>query len=355
MRRIASVLALAGLLVSLSPLAASPAGARIVRRVVFSCNNCWPTAFTFTPDGERMFFVKRFSGEIRVKNLATGTNRLWARIGNVATTQGEVGLLGVALHPRWPEEDWVYVYFTQQDPFRNRIIRLRKTANGSLQREGLLRIPAAGFHNGGVIHFGPDGKLYAVTGDAGDPARSQDTASNAGKVLRLTRTGLVPGDNPFPGEYAFSFGHRNSFGFTFDPRTGRLWQTENGPTCDDEVNLARSGRNYGWGPSSACPNTSESGPDPIIQPEMVWTTPIAITGAVFCQGCRLGGRMGGRLLVGSWNDREILHLTLDAERNDVLSRRLLFDNPAGVLALERRPNGRVFFSEPNGIYRLVRV
>jgi glucose/arabinose dehydrogenase len=354
MRRTLSVLALTALLVALSPLAAPTASARIVRRAVFTCNNCWPTAFTFTPDGQRMFFVKRFSGEIRVKNLATGTNRLWARIGNLATSQGEVGLLGIDLHPRWPDLDWVYVYFTQQDPFRNRIVRLRKTADGSIQREGLLRIPAAGFHNGGVIQFGPDGMLYAVTGDAGDPARSQNTASNAGKVLRLTPTGLVPSGNPFPGEYAFSYGHRNTFGFAFDPRTGRLWQTENGPECDDEVNFARSGRNYGWGPGSGCPDTSESGPTP-VQPEAVWNPVIAPTGAVFCEGCGLGGRVGGRLLVGSWKDGKIRKLRLDAERNDVVRRRLLFDNPAGVLAVESRPNGRVFFSEPNGIYRLARA
>jgi glucose/arabinose dehydrogenase len=352
MRRIASVFALTTLLVALSPLAASQAGARIVRRAVFTCNDCWPTAFAFTPDGNRMFFVKRFTGEILVKNLTTGTSRRWARIGNLATTQGEVGLLGIALDPRWPEEAWAYVYFTQEDPFRNRIVRLRKTADGSLQTEGLLRPPAAGNHNGGVIHFGPDGKLYAVTGDAGDPAHSQDPASNAGKVLRLTRGGRVPVNNPFPGEYAFSYGHRNSFGFAFDPQTGRLWQTENGPTCDDEVNFARSGRNYGWGPGSSCPDTSESGPTP-VQPEMVWNPTTAPTGATFCDACQLG--YGGRLLVGAWKDGTIRVLGLDSERNDIVEERVLFDNPAGVLAVESRPNGRVFFSEPDGIYRLVRV
>jgi glucose/arabinose dehydrogenase len=353
MRRTVTLLALTTLLVALAPLAATPASAAIARRAVFRCSGCWPTAFTFTPDGRRIFYVERFTGEIRIKNLVTGRNRLWATIGNLATA-GEQGILGIDLHPSWPERGWVYVYYTRRSPFENRIIRIRERQDGSLVRVPIATVPAASNHNGGVIHFGPDGNLWVVTGDAGAPSRSQDTASNAGKVLRIRPAGRVPDDNPFPGEYAFSYGHRNSFGFAWDPQTGRLWQTENGPECDDEVNLIRRGRNYGWGPSSTCPNTSESGSNP-VPPETTWNPVIAPTGAVFCDGCGLGRGVGGRLLVGSWNDGKIRKLRLDAERNDVVRRRVLFDNPAGVLALESQPNGRVFFSDGNGIYRLVRV
>lgn len=353
MRRIASVLVLTGLLVALSPLAAPSASARIARRAVVSCNGCWPTAFTFTPSGNRIFYVERFAGEIRVKNLVTGENRLWARIGNLGTS-GEQGVLGIDLHPQWPDPAWVYVYYTNETPLENRIRRLRKRSDGSLIRQTLVTVAAAGNHNGGVIHFGPNGLLYAVTGDAGDPSRSQDTASNSGKVLRIMPGGSVPSDNPFPGEYAFSYGHRNSFGFTFDPWTGRVWQTENGEDCD-EVNLARRGRNYGWGPPGdvpACPDTRG------INPETSWGpqgSDIAPTGAAFCRQCLLGNGVGGRLLVGSWNDRKIRKITLDAQRDDIIRRRLLYRNAAGVLALEAHPGGQVYFSDLNGIYRLVRV
>ena len=353
MRRITSVLALTALLVALSPLAAAPASARIVRRPVIRCTGCWPTALAFTPGGGRMFYVERYSGEIHSYEFSTGANRVWGRISNLGTS-GEQGVLGIAVDPRWPRVRRLYVYYTHGTPRENRIVKLRWDSDGTPFTTVLLAIRANSFHNGGVIHFGPNGYLYAVTGDAGDPTRSQDTASNAGKVLRLTRNGDVPGTNPFPGEYAFSYGHRNSFGFAFDPQTGRLWQTENGPECDDEVNFVRSGENYGWGPSSDCPGISESGPSP-VQPETVWNPVVAPTGATFCDGCGLGQRSRNRLLVGSWNDSMIRRLTLDSDRNDIVGRRLLYDNAAGVLAVESRPDGRVFFSDPNGIYRLVRV
>lgn len=354
MRRIASVLTLTALLLALSPLAAAPASARIVRRAVVSCSGCWPTAVAFTPDGGKLFYVERFTGEVRRYNFENKRNTLWGRVPNIATNGSETGLLGIAVDPRWPSVRRIYVYYTTANPFGNRIVRLRWDSDGTPTRSTLLRIPAAGNHNGGVIHFGPDGRLYAVTGDAAVPSRSQDTSGNAGKVLRMTRGGAVPNDNPFPGQYAFSYGHRNSFGFTFDPRNGRLWQTENGPECDDKVNFVRAGRNYGWGPASDCPNTTESGPSP-TPPEVVWNPLIAPTGATFCDGCQLGSANQGRLLVGSWNDGMIRRLTLNADRNGVVRQGALYDNAGGVLAVESRPGGRVFFSDQNGIYRLVRV
>jgi glucose/arabinose dehydrogenase len=302
-----------------------------------------------------MFYVERFSGEIRRYDFARRRHRLWGRITNLAgepVAGQEEGLLGIALDPRWPTVQRIYVYYTNRDPFESRIVRLRWDDDGTPFKTILLRIRASSNHNGGVIHFGPDGNLYAVTGDLHDSSNAQNTGSTLGKVLRLTRDGNVPSDNPFPGDYAFSYGHRNSFGFTFDLKTERLWQTENGPECDDEVNLIRSGRNYGWGPSSRCPNTSESGPDP-VQPKWTWTPPIAPTGATFCSDCRLGPRYSGRLLVGSFVDGKIRRLRLNADRNHVLGQRVVYNQFDGIIALETRPDGQIFFSDANGIYRLV--
>lgn len=351
MRRIASLLALTGLLLALAPLAAPPASARIVRQPVVRCDGCWPTAMAFTPDGEWMFYVERFSGEIRRYSFDNRTDRRWGRIGNIGA-DGEQGLLGIAVDPRWPSVRRLYLYYTHGTPRENRIVRLRWDDDGTPFTSVLLRIRAASNHNGGVIHFGQDGLLYAVTGDAGDPSLSQDTDVNAGKILRLTRSGRVPGTNPFPGEYAFSYGHRNSFGFAFDPRTGRLWQSENGQDCD-EMNLARRGRNYGWGP----PGDVAACPDPRgVDPKWSWDNPdIAPTGVTFCSGCGLGPAFLGRLLLGSFNDGRIRRLRLDADRNDIVRQRVVYDQANGILAVESRPSGRVFFSDRNGIYRLVRV
>lgn len=342
--------ALAAALLAAIPL--SPASA--ARRVrVVSCpgGDCWPTAFDFTPNGRELFYVRRFTGEIRVKNLRTGRDRRWARIRGVATS-GEQGLLGLALDPRWKRQRFVYAYYTNRSPFQNRVVRLRKRG-GETKRKRLLTLGANGNHNGGVIHFGPDGKLYVVTGDLGNPGNAQVRSHPAGKVLRITRSGARPKGNPFSRSKAWSYGHRNSFGFAFDPRTGRLWQTENGPTCTDEINRIVRGGNYGWGSGSSCPDTSTEGPDP-IKPQQVFNPVQAPTGATFCHRCRLGRTTNGKLLVGTWNTGRIYRYGLRGERRRLGGRSLLFENPRGVLALERAPNGRVYLSDPSGIYRLRR-
>jgi aldose sugar dehydrogenase len=341
-------------------ITASPAVAATSVRVVdcrASNPECWPTAFAFTPDSKVLFYVERFTGQIRRATLATGRDTLWTRIQHVR--QGsEQGLLGIALDPEWgrgPKQRWVYSFYTNAQAGENQIVRLRKGPAGGIQRQVLLRIdldPPAENHNGGVIHFGPDGKLYAVTGDQGqDPGRSQDLLDNAGKVIRINQDGSRPANNPIPGSKAFSNGHRNSFGFTFDPQNGRLWQTENGPSCDDEVNLVLPGQNYGWGDQSSCPNTSESGTNPQL-PERAYTPTIVPTGAVFCRNCGLGAAVQGDLLFSAFGPNEIHHLQLDPERDDVIDDDVLHTHGNGVLAMERRKGGVIYFSDSTGIFRL---
>jgi glucose/arabinose dehydrogenase len=344
----------AATLTVLPPLSGSHAAAT-ERVLVIDCRdaepNCWPTAFAFTPNGRHVFYAERFTGQIRIFNRATGRDRLLVTLPNVAT-DGEQGVLGLALHPRYPERPYLFVYYTAPGP-ENRITRLRDANGSGMNRRTILELPAAGNHNGGVIHFGPDGRLYAVIGDVGNPANAQDLDGEAGKVLRMTGLGTVPADNPFPDSLVYSFGHRNSFGFAFDPVTDVLWQTENGPQCDDEINRIVPGRNYGWGAASDCPITSESGPNP-TQPEKTYTPTIAPTGAAFCDGCRLGAAAEGDLLFGAWNDGKIRRLELDGARNDIVGEVIMFTNPEGVLSVEASPDDRVYFSDPNGIYRLER-
>lgn len=342
------------LVATISPVAQEAALAAIGKRVVVPCRSaqCWPTAFDFTPSGNQIFYVERFTGSIRIHDLKKGTDRRWGRIGNVATA-GEQGLLGIAVDPRWPNRKRIFVYYTHSGPLENRIVRLQKE-DGRLRITQLLSIEAASIHNGGVIHFGPDGLLYAVTGDAANQTNAQDTGDPAGSVLRMKTDGRAPSGNPFGTSRVFSYGHRNSFGFAFDPEDGDIWQSENGPECNDEVNEIERGRNYGWGPMSVCPATNGSGPNPAA-PKHTYATVIAPTGVAFCDRCRLGPQTEGSLLLGSWNDAEIHRLTLNAGRNDVTQDSILFTNPRGILAIEASPKGPVFFSDDSGIYRLVQT
>lgn len=317
-------------------------------------NLAFPAAFTFAPDG-RIFYAERFTGEIRIYNPATSQDTLLTTLPNVATA-GEQGVLGLALHPNYPATALVYAYYTRTGP-QNVIVQI-----GSLKGTGsgvstLLTLPAATNHNGGVIHFGPDRMLYAAVGDVGNPANAQDTGNPTGKILRMTAAGSIPKDNPFPGSLVYSFGHRNMFGFGWDPLTGRVWLTENGPACNDEVNLVVPRGNFAWGPNQTCSgsppgNTNQDGPQPRLLPEVFHVSPVAPTGAVFCQGCGLPMHEG-RFIFGAWNDGVLRSLTLDAERDDVASQSVLFDHTTGVLAVERGPDGAIYFSDPDQIFRLV--
>jgi glucose/arabinose dehydrogenase len=367
MRRLITLAVAATLALTIAP---EPARAATTATLVVPCTDgpdCWPAAFTFTPKGQSIFYVERYSGEIHRVNVGTGANTMW---GDVIEPEGsgERGALGIAVDPRWDRkaktkkakrkrrrQRWVYVFYTHAGPVENRIIRVRKTKKGNFIVQPLLVIvidSLASNHNGGVIHFGPDRKLYVVTGDQGpSKARAQDPADPAGKVLRLDRDGSRPADNPIPGSKAYSIGHRNSFGFSFDPTTGRVWQSENGPDCD-ELNLILPGRNYGWGAGSpgSCPMSTD-GPSPVA-PEKEYEPVIVPTGVAFCSGCGLGPEVEGDLLLGSYGHNEIRHLGLDGERDDVVSENVLLSHFQGVVAVERRPNGQVYFSDPDGIYRL---
>ncbi|MGH2819400.1 MAG: PQQ-dependent sugar dehydrogenase [Actinomycetota bacterium] len=318
----------------------------------------FPAAFTFAPDG-KIFYGERFTGEIHIIDRAAGTDRVFARVTNLAT-EGEQGLLGVALHPDYPDTPSVYVFATrlvQGDP-RNHIIRFTRSG-GSITSRVIFRAAAGGSHNGGRILFGPDRRLYAVIGELGQPSNAQDLSRNVGKVLRMTAAGGIPADNPFADSRVFSYGLRNSFGAAFDPVTGRLWETENGPRCNDELNRIRRGGNFAWGPSQTCQtppsppaNTNRDGPNRIL-PERFYTPTTAPTGAVFCSSCGLGPNSGGRLFFGEFNTGRIRRVTLGPRRLGVVEQSVVLGRAEGILGMERAPRGTIFFSDRTAIYRLV--
>lgn len=163
---------------------------------------------------------------------------------------GEGGLLGMALHPDFETNRYLYLYMTTGDGggLSNRVVRYRFVDNVLSERTTIIqKIPGAKYHDGGRIAFGPDKKLYVTTGDAGDSFSAQDRNSLAGKILRMNDDGTIPRDNPYD-NHVWSFGHRNPQGIAWDNR-GRLWSTEHGPgvlSGYDEINLIEKGGNYGW-------------------------------------------------------------------------------------------------------------
>jgi glucose/arabinose dehydrogenase len=230
--------------------------ARAVEAVATGLEAPWGLAFL--PDG-RALVTERDS--TRLLTVGTdGTVREEQRISG-ARPGGEGGLLGVAVSPTYAEDGWVYLYYTTADD--NRIVRLRL---GEQPEPVLTGIPRAGNHNGGRIAFGPDGMLYAGTGDAGERESAQNRTDLGGKILRMTPDGQPAPGNPFGDSVVYSYGHRNVQGLAWD-RAGQLFATEFGQNRYDELNRIEPGANYGW-PDVEGPG----GGDRFVPPVATWAT-----------------------------------------------------------------------------------
>jgi glucose/arabinose dehydrogenase len=198
-----------------------------------------PWGLAFEPSGDALV-SERTTGDIKRIPAGGGTARTVMHLPEVDTEAGEGGLLGIALSPDYARDGLVYAYYTTDHD--NRIVRFRLGGDVVPLVTG---IAAGSIHNGGRIAFGPDGKLYAGTGETGNGSLAQDLGSPNGKILRMNPDGSAPDDNPFPGSVVWTYGHRNVQGLAWD-RRGRLWSSELGQNRFDEVNLIRKGRNYGW-------------------------------------------------------------------------------------------------------------
>lgn len=260
-------------------------GAFSLQEVVGNLNS--PVPMATAPDG-RIFVGELSTGNIRVVRPTPSLPwQLQSTPFATVPARNAEGLLGLAVDPSFLTNGYVYA-FHPTNASVNRVVRFKAiVANGNTVADNptptiiLDNIPASSIHNGGVLQFGPDGMLYVFVGDAENPANSQLRTSLAGKILRINPNGSAPADNPFISDVnanakkVFSLGHRNSLGFTFHPHTDDLWQTENGPDDNDEINWIVAGENYGW-PTVRGIAGNLSFRDPLI----AYTPSIAPTGIV---------------------------------------------------------------------------
>ncbi len=243
----------------------------------------WSMAFT----GPDRLLVTERPGRVRVVEKGRLLERPLAVLKDVEAS-GESGLMGIALAPdyaRSRELCLCYAYDAGGGP-AVRVSRFRDGGDTLSDAKVLIEgIPAARFHAGCRLRFGPDAKLYVTTGDATTGGIAQDLASLGGKTLRLNPDGTIPPDNPFPGSPVFSYGHRNSQGLDWDPRSGLLVETEHGPSGfdgpggGDEVNIVEAGRNYGW--PVVHHRASHEG---MVSPILEYTPAVAPSGASFSRG-----------------------------------------------------------------------
>ncbi|HMK53703.1 MAG TPA: PQQ-dependent sugar dehydrogenase [Methanobacteriaceae archaeon] len=262
-----------------------------------------PWAIDFLPDG-RMIFTERVG---RVNVMEGNQTRV---VGNITvTTNQESGLMGIAVDPNFNQNKYIYVYYTKGSV--NRISRF--VLNDKITNETVIldNIPSSPIHNGGRLKFGPDGKLYLTTGDAGNSNSAQDTNSLGGKILRLNSDGSAPTDNPF-GNLIYSYGHRDPQGITWSPN-GTMYESEHGPTMNDEINIIVKGGNYGWPLYQG--NATAAG---YIKPLRVYTEfTLAPSGIQFYQNV---------LYVAGLRGNQLRRITLSNDGQSIIGERATFNN-----------------------------
>jgi aldose sugar dehydrogenase len=309
-----------------------------------------PWSIVWAPDG-RMLFTERV-GRVRVYERGTLRPEPLFSVPDVEPS-GESGLMSIALHPQFGGNRLIYLsYAYKSEDQRVRIVRYRETANGLTDRKLIIEnIPAAQFHAGCRLRFGPDGKLYITTGDATDRALAQRLDSLAGKSLRLNDDGTVPPDNPFVGQKnarpeIWSYGHRNAQGLDWQPGTNLMLQTEHGPSGfdgpggGDEVNIVEKGKNYGW------PVIHHRETRPGMESPLLEYTPACAPASGAFYGGPIFPLFRGNFFFGCLRGTRLIRLTLDGRR--VVSQENLLEGKYGrIREVAEGPDGFLYFSTSN--------
>jgi len=300
---------------------------RHLRAVVVARGLSHPWSVAFLPDGSVL--VTERVGRLRiVRNGALDPNPV-AGAPAVVSRGTMAGLMDIALHPRFSDNKWIYISYHKpagtgtdvdgrEAPLASNSI-LRGTWDGtSLTDVRDIFVADDVDMEASRIAFGPDGMLYMGIGGPGTGPhasvdRPQSTNDYAGKILRMRDDGSIPPDNPFVGKsghkpYIYSLGHRVPLGLAFNPYTGELWETENGPNGGDELNVIRAGRNYGWPIVSYGRDYRGPRMNPTLanmeDPVVFWVPSIATSGLAFYTGDRFPG-WTRNVFVGGMREGEV--------------------------------------------------
>ncbi len=314
-------------------------------------------SIVFAPDG-RMFFTER-PGRVRVTENGKLRDKPFFTVPDVELS-GESGLMGMTLHPDFAENHFVYLAYAYQNADKDqtvRVARYRENGETLVEPKTIIEdIPAAQYHSGTRLKFGPDGKLYITTGDATKQSRAQKLDSINGKTLRLNDDGTIPNDNPFANQKdarpeIWTYGHRNAQGMDFQPNTGLMFQTEHGPsiidgvslfkrTGGDEVNIVERGKNYGWAKISH--NMTRKGMEtPVVE----YSPAVAPASGMFYRG-DLFPEFKGNFFFGALKGQMIVRLVLDG-RKIVSQDKLLVKEMGRIREIAEGSDGAIYFSTSN--------
>ena len=307
-----------------------------------------PWSIVFLSDSHILFTER--NGSVReIKNGELEDQPLF--VFKEVSTQSEEGLMGMALDPEFALNGKIYVClaYSNENTLFDKVVQMKYEKN-SLEQEKVLidKIPAAQFHAGCRLGFGPDKMLYITTGDATDKEIAQDKASLGGKILRISSDGSIPSDNPIKNSPIYSLGHRNPQGIDWDPVSGNLFSTEHGPSVfdgpagGDEINFIQKGENYGW------PIVShEKSKDGLVSPLAVFTPAVAPASGMFYKG-DMFPQFKNHFLVGLLKGEGILDVTLSSDRMQIASYQKIPDITFGrIREIAESPDGAIYFTTSN--------
>jgi len=304
-----------------------------------------PVDMAWVRGTKKIFFTEKNTGRIRVMVGRRLLSRACVNLG--VSNNSEQGALGITLHPRFKKNHLLYVYYTDSSPVVNRVARFTVRNNRCGNKKVIISMAAASIHNGGQLEFA-GGKLYISVGEVGDPSNAQDTTNKLGKILRVNPNGSIPKGNPF-GNAVWSYGHRNPFGLAHKPGTTKIYETENGPECDDEMNVIVKKRNYGWGDGYDC-GTAGVGPMP-KPPEVRWSDVIVPTDLGWYSG-RLKSIRG--LLGADWGEGRLHRFVLNDRGTQVKRDQIIYNGDSALYDVAQGPGGWLYFIAEDAIRRVVR-
>ena len=311
----------------------------------------FPIDMEWVKGTKKIFFTEKNTGKVRVM---IGRRLLGTPCVDLSVSpDGERGALGIALHPNFKENHRLYVYYTNASPLENRVTRFVVKKNRCTNPNHIvtgLQTKGATNHNGGQLEF-VRGKLFVSTGEAADPTEAQDTGSRLGKILRYNPNGSVPDSNPLgPSNPVWSYGHRNPFGLAHKPGSRKIYSSENGPSCDDELNHIVKGRNYGWGDGYVC-GTAGVGTNP-KGPIVRWSNIIVPTDPTWYRG-RIKSLRG--LVMGDYANGNLHRFLMNDSDTAVRNDRIVYNGDDPIVDVATGPGRWLYFLTPSAIMRVVKT
>lgn len=296
-----------------------------------------------------MFITER-RGRVRLYAAGKLDPKPYFEVPGVKTGRGEIGLMGICLHPDYTKNKYVYLSFGHTDG-DVRVVRYKDTGTTLEEDKVIMKgAPAGVNHAGCAIAFGPDKKLYITTGEMFKRQLAQDMSSLGGKTLRVNDDGTIPEDNPFVGKKdarpeIWSLGHRNAQGIDWQPGSNLMFQSEHGPsgeagTGGDEVNIVEKGKNYGW--PTIHHRTQKEGLEP---PIVEWSPAIAPASGRF-YAADVFPELKGNFLVGALVGESLWRIVLDG-RKVVCYQKLIGDEYGRIRAVVQGPDGLIYFTTSN--------